>query len=828
MPSLFVIDKRKQSESLLFFANHPNSFVINEYEPFAMAVLTLATSAAVGALTLALSTTYLAFRTRKRLLAQTQALREALESRTQALGALDAATSAFEEAFFSIEDQDLKLVWGEDTLLAAAHALGLKNAKDATCAPRVFELLGQKSNEASKALDRLIIEGKPCRFEIFAENPKDLPSKGISGLSLAIEGRPCGATSWIRLAITGLKPSLASGPFAQVADKIPSPCLVTGQDGRLIWANRAYLEAIEAETLDGAITHRLSLDQGLDSLMSESAEQKIRREGFRWISVGGIRRAFQMVAEPLNESHTVAYLIDVTESEESREVVKRHAKAQDETLNALEDAVVIFGLERQLIFHNQAFEALWGLETAWLAERPSHAEWLDRLRQQRKLPETGDYTAFKAAEMDYYGQTKGHADDMWSLPDGRAIRVVRQPHAFGGLMLAFSDKTSEIRLRAQFNSLIQVQKATLDQIGEAVAVFGSDGRLRLKNLSFDRFWRLNPAEMVSVFDFDLIAHACLPSLPERGFWGELKGRITDTDPVSRAPQGGEARLSDGRLTKWRTQPLPDGATLVVFSDITATRALEEAILARDEALNESVRLKREFVANVSYELRTPLTTIVGYSELLRAKAAIKDKKHQDYLDSIQSAAKELARSIDDVLDMAQIDAGEMVIAKKPLKLADLKEMTLITLEDICKLRNVALAFDGFSPEVDIEADPKRMAQIISHLCDYAARNASSGTQVKVGMHREALDAVLSISYEGRGIPYHVQAHIFDRFVGRERGGPGLALALVKALVELHDGFISLQSEPAEGARFDVRIPQLASSDTMPKKPAKKTRVIEKS
>src|SRR5690606_4723088 len=121
----------------------------------------------------------------------------------------------------------------------------------------------------------------------------------------------------------------------------------------------------------------------------------------------------------------------------SREALKRHAAAHDETLNLLEDAVAIFGPEKQLMFHNRAFELLWEMEPAWLAERPTHGEWLDRLRQKRRLPETSDYSGFKSRELDFYGLTQTSADEMWSLPDGRALRVVRQPHPLGGLLVLF-------------------------------------------------------------------------------------------------------------------------------------------------------------------------------------------------------------------------------------------------------------------------------------------------------------------------------------------------------------------------------------------------------
>ncbi len=90
--------------------------------------------------------------------------------------------------------------------------------------------------------------------------------------------------------------------------------------------------------------------------------------------------------------------------------------------------------------------------------------------------------------------------------------MVRQPHPLGGLLLLFSDVTDELKLRAQYNALIQVQQATLDKLNDAVAVFGSDGRFRLHNEAFERFWNVTPLQLAQAADFDGVTELCLPRL----------------------------------------------------------------------------------------------------------------------------------------------------------------------------------------------------------------------------------------------------------------------------------------------------------------------------
>jgi hypothetical protein len=378
-------------------------------------------------------------------------------------------------------------------------------------------------------------------------------------------------------------------------------------------------------------------------------------------------------------------------------------------------------------------------------------------------------------------------------------------------MMVFSDVTPELRLRSQFNHLLQVQQATLDKLSDAVAVFGADGRLRLHNEAFERFWSADAGQLTAGLDFDGVVELALRRLHDLQFWRDLKGRITDPDPAARAPMQAEIVTADRRVVAYQSRPLPDGATLISFADITDTRHLERALADREAALSEIERLKREFVGSVSYELRTPLTTILGYAELLEHEGRELDPRARGHLASIRAAAAQLARSINNVLAMAQFDAGDVAPDMEDVDVAGLMTAAAERWQSVALEQAVAIEITPDATLGLMRADPTRLAEVLDHLMENALRHTPAGGNVTLSAERALGEVRLQVSDTGRGIPFHVQAHIFDRFSGRERGSSGLGLALVKALVELHGGWVALESEPGAGATFTCHLPETAEA-----------------
>jgi signal transduction histidine kinase len=164
--------------------------------------------------------------------------------------------------------------------------------------------------------------------------------------------------------------------------------------------------------------------------------------------------------------------------------------------------------------------------------------------------------------------------------------------------------------------------------------------------------------------------------------------------------------------------------------------------------------------------------------------------------------------------MAQIDAGEMELSLGDVRIRDLFAEAVEKHRPRIEGRGATLKAAAPANLPPIRGDARRLAQAINYLLDNAGRAVAEGGAVTLKAEGNASEIRVRVEDTGRGIPYHLQAHVFDRFVKRERGGPGVGLALVKALVELHGGWAEVESEPGKGAAFILHLPLEATGEAV--------------
>jgi signal transduction histidine kinase len=500
---------------------------------------------------------------------------------------------------------------------------------------------------------------------------------------------------------------------------------------------------------------------------------------------------------------------DTTASERNRIEAKPGAETRFRSFDRLATAFAVFDAAQRLTHFNQAYVELWQLDADWLSTHPSDGEILDRLRQARRLPEKADYRAWKKTWLSSYG-TNAQVEDRWHLPDGRTLHVIADSDGEGGVTYLYENFTERLSLESRYNALIQVQRETLDTLREGVAVFAPNGRLRLYNQAFATLWRLNPGQLDGEPHVDEIIDRCLELYDAPEEWERTKAAVTAI-VSERHPYESQIDRSDGSVLACAALPLPDGGTLLTYVDVSDSKRVERALIERTEALEAADRLKTAFISHVSYELRTPLTNIIGFSELLASPIAgpLTDKQ-RDYLGDIRLSGRTLLAIVDDILDLATIDAGTFELKLSPVNVREIFDQAIQGVEERLKQNDVAL-FIGIEPGVkSFVADGKRVTQILYNLLSNAIGFSTSGSRIALTCARHDSMLAFTVEDQGAGIPEDYQQTVFDRFESRSHGsrhrGAGLGLAVVKSLAELHGGWVTLASTPGRGTRVTVCLP----------------------
>jgi two-component system phosphate regulon sensor histidine kinase PhoR len=277
--------------------------------------------------------------------------------------------------------------------------------------------------------------------------------------------------------------------------------------------------------------------------------------------------------------------------------------------------------------------------------------------------------------------------------------------------------------------------------------------------------------------------------------------------TSREKVNGETEISTNppKIFAVTAAPVLSGgspAVVLVLHDITELRRLE--------------RTRRDFVANVSHEFKTPLTAIQGFAETLLA-GAMEDKKNSGrFLEIIRDHAVRLGRVTNDLLKLSQIEAGRLQLDLRPVVIADLVQACVETIRLKAEKKQIGLTVECAGDLPPVPADAARLRESLLNLLDNALQYTPAGGQIAVRARRAGDEAVLAVSDTGMGIPKADQQRVFERFYrmddarSREVGGTGLGLSISKHLIEAHGGRIELVSQPGQGSIFSIVLPLVQS------------------
>ncbi|MBQ8106788.1 MAG: PAS-domain containing protein [Afipia sp.] len=642
-----------------------------------------------------------------------------------------------------------------------------------------------------------------------------------TGRTIEAMGRAIGGQAIVRIReLSGVRMELAevnirhnqlleeTGALRAFAAAVPLPVWARRSNGTLSFANVAYAQATDAASVSDAIERSLELlDHDDRATMARALAEKNMFEARVPVVTGGQRRILDIHALTV-AGGSAGIAVDATEAANLRASLERMAEAHRRMLDQLSSGVAVFDASRRLTFYNDSYRRLWDFDRAFLDDNPDDSSVIDRLRVARKIPEQPDFRAWKNKLFEAYRAIEP-AKDTWYLPDGRALSVVTTPNPEGGVTYLFDDVTESLKLARQNDGLIRVQRETLDNLSEAVAVFGSNGRAQLFNPPFARMWKLSPEALAQQPHIETIEKLCRPLFDDNATWQILRAAITGIDDRISVPLKLERK--DGSVIDCTTMPLPDGATMLTFQDVTDTVNVERALRERNEALEAADQMKVDFVHHVSYELRSPLTTIIGFAHFLSdPSTGPMTLKQSEYLSYITTSTNALLAIINNILDLATIDAGAMTLNLGPVDVQKTVSDATAGIQDRLAREQIRLDVEIDPAIGDFVADERRIVQVLYNLLANAVGFSPQNSTVMLRARRNDSSVVFSVSDSGPGIPEEVRDKVFDWFESHANGsrhrGAGLGLSLVRSFVELHGGKVHVDSVVGKGTTVICEFP----------------------
>jgi len=654
-----------------------------------------------------------------------------------------------------------------------------------------------------------------------------------SGKSLAIRGHladpavaPGGAALvwWFdfsesqgELARLRAETARARNDFAALVGLIeaaPTPMWFRGPDMQLRLVNTAYVVAVGAASADDAVKLQVELIEAVDGLTAAQVAQQARDkdlpvERIVQATVGSQRRTLKVSDLPLGKEGVAGYAIDIEEMEEQARQFRAFREAQRSMLDQLSIGVAQFDVDRRLTFSNQPFQRLFALPPSARLDPLEFDRFLDMARDAGRLPEARDFPAWRR-ELGAWFNAGAPSEDAWTLRDGTHLRVVAQPMPDGGMVLIAEDRSEQLALSAVRDTLLRTRTATFDSLFESLAVFAPDGRMQLWNRRFPEIWGL-PEEWLD-------EHPRIEELLER-IGAKLArpaqrnaiGEVVRAATLDRKQRGGQVTLADGRTLEFAGVPLPDGNGLLTVLDVTDSKKAEDALRERNTALEEADAVKTRFLANMSYEFRTPLTSIGGFAELLQGGVAgeLTDQA-QDYVAAIIASVERLSQQIESVLDLTQSEAGLLPIATEEVELLPFVTQVVREREETIEAKGLALDLRGDRTAGKIMADTRQLGRALGNILDNAITATPPKGRILVALSRRKQGARIVVSDNGEGMKPSELARALDGYLvgtdGKPEGRRGLGLPLARQLIEAHGGRLNIASEKGAGTTATIDLP----------------------
>ncbi len=683
---------------------------------------------------------------------------------------------------------------GPDGEMAANHGAKLMFGGFSGAAPTRRALLDRIKDAGKGAAGRHEFEQALSKLST-AGAAFTLQVETKSGKRLDVIGEPRGASVSLALHdVTELYQRMTEAE-AQVAAKIDEAQLLASALEAADIAS-ARIDATGEVTWASSAMQRLPTAKA-EALAAAAAPLKVRTGANRRSEEVTIEDAsYHLDAAQAPGGGRIITATPVQEGSGGDAAFSRFVNTMAATFAHLKVSLMIFDQQHRLTLFNPATIELFGGDPAWFARRPTIAEILDAMRETRAVPEQADFIKWRD---DLLSQLTGddapdYVED-WHLPDGRTIHVIARPHPSGGLAVTAEDITANVDLLRNTATDKAVMLATTDFLDEALIVFGPDGLSRVANAAFMRLWQFPSEAFAEPKHISEVADHCAALCEGGGYWAMVQDRVTTGAGRRKARE--KFTLSSGAVVQGRYSPMPDGSSLLVMGDITASENIATALRERNDALEHADEIRGALVDQISHQMRTPLNAVFGFSQLLGDDrfGALTDRQ-REYVDGISTSSRELLDAINGMTDLINVGSDSMSLEGETLDPFDTTREVIDLAARRFESRGVSIKLAKTGEIGPFVAHRVRLRQIIFNLLMDALTKSADNTVIRLGMGLGQRNLHISVSHQAVD----------------PSGDAGLALSLVRRFASLHDGLVEVEQDENGMRQVRCALPECAPYD----------------
>jgi signal transduction histidine kinase len=597
----------------------------------------------------------------------------------------------------------------------------------------------------------------------------------------------------------------AKNSLMEMMDIIPIPVWKRGKDYRIQYCNRAYADALDT-VADRAIADNVQLVPGnlfgQGYSLAENAKKTNRPQNIsQFVVIKGNRKKLCLHECSASGESIVGFATDITAEETLGANLERVVVANYEVLESLSTAIAIFGENTRLLFFNSAYQQLMKLEAGWLHSKPTYGEIMDECRNNRQLPEHADYQAFKKSQLAMFTSTTSSTQELMHLSSGKTLRSMVAHYPLGGLLFVFEDVTDSLTLQRKNNTLLAVQRETIDHLHEGVAVYGSDNRLKIANSSMVNMWNLQNKDIKHIHIADMLEQ--IKELLDYGHdWNVFKEN-TISNLTDRIAKTGNLFKNDNSTIMFSYIPLPDGAHMLSFIDITDTCKVEAAIIEKNQALKTAQKLRYEFVIGVSVELKDPLNSLIGFTELLiHQYFGLLNEKQMEYCRCILALSNQLNQLINNLLEMVSVDIDTSKLDLSNFIIDEAIGEVIESTEKLAAEKHIDVITNFEQFRMMFQGDRKRIKQSIFNMLINAIQSTPANGKIYIrtttdGNNFKMIikdESVLEMKDNDRKIFKRSTSDMNSKLSDRMQKPNSVSVSLVRALVELHGGTLCVTSD----------------------------------